>query len=156
MTFANAVVCAVLRSPLHRLLSGSTAVVSYTGRRTGRTISTPTQYARRGDDVIVLVGQHQTKTWWRNFRQDHDVDVLIGRLRMPMVGRAVMGSDEPEAVRPLLDAYRDRFPRTGGVPAGETDGSLARDTVMVHCRPRPAPSPIVGVSGFGASATKVR
>lgn len=43
-------------------------VVTYTGRRSGRVISTPVGYRRRGDDVVeVPVGMPERKTWWRNF-----------------------------------------------------------------------------------------
>ncbi|GAA3458805.1 hypothetical protein J2S66_000066 [Saccharothrix longispora] len=42
-------------------------VVTYTGRRSGRTFSTPVGYRRRGDDVTIRVGLPDAKTWWRNF-----------------------------------------------------------------------------------------
>ncbi len=38
----NALVSAVLRSPLHWLLSGSTDLIRYTGWRSGREMTTPT------------------------------------------------------------------------------------------------------------------
>ena len=69
MGLANSVVGGVLRSPAHRLLSGSTALLTYEGRRTGRRIVLPTQYARHGDEVVILVGRPETKQWWRNFER---------------------------------------------------------------------------------------
>ena len=113
----------------HRLFSGSMDIVRYTGQRTGKTISTPTQYAVYGDDVIVLVGHPQAKTWWRNFRHDRDVDVLVrGRWRA-MKGRVVSGSEEPDTIAPLLDAYAARFPKA----VSTTD---RRQALLVWCRPR--------------------
>src|SRR5680860_1107680 len=50
----NVLVSGVLRSPAHRLLSGPVGLIRYTGRRSGRTITTPTQYARSGDDLSLI------------------------------------------------------------------------------------------------------
>lgn len=57
MKVGSVFVSGVLRSPAHRLLSGSIVLIRYTGRRSGRTITTPTQYVRSGDDVVILVGR---------------------------------------------------------------------------------------------------
>jgi hypothetical protein len=42
-------------------------VATYTGRRSGRTISTPVGYQRKGDLVEIRVVMPDAKTWWRNF-----------------------------------------------------------------------------------------
>lgn len=42
-------------------------VVSYTGRRSGRTFSTPVGYQRKGDVIDIQVMMPDDKTWWRNF-----------------------------------------------------------------------------------------
>jgi hypothetical protein len=68
MSVGNAFVSTLLRSPFHRLLSGSTDLIRYRGRRTGREITMPTQYAEHGSDILILVGRPDTKTWWQNFR----------------------------------------------------------------------------------------
>jgi len=62
MTFANRVVCGLLESPAHRLMSRSTDVIRYTGRRSGRTVTTPTQYAVYLDGLVIFVGRPGTKT----------------------------------------------------------------------------------------------
>ena len=129
MKLANVIVGAVLRSPLHRLMSGSTDVVRYRGQRSGAAFSMPTQYARHGDEVIILVGRPQTKTWWRNFRHERDVDILVRGRWLAMTGRVVTASDEPETIAPLLDAYVARFPKV----ARTIDRGQA---VLVWCRPR--------------------
>ncbi|MCU1499321.1 MAG: hypothetical protein JWM47_3274 [Acidimicrobiales bacterium] len=65
MNIANRCVGTVLRSPAHRLLSGSTCLVRYRDRRSGRTYLTPTQYATQGPDIVILVARPDAKTWWR-------------------------------------------------------------------------------------------
>lgn len=42
-------------------------VVTYTGRRSGRTFSLPVGYRRLGDEVTIPVEMPTHKTWWRNF-----------------------------------------------------------------------------------------
>jgi hypothetical protein len=127
---------AVLRSPIHRVLSGSIDLIRYTGRRSGRVITVPTQYACRGDDVIVVVGRPASKVWWRNFSEDRDADVLVRGSWRAMRGRTVLGATEPEAVASLLDTYLERFPRTVRSLSGATPAERVRDAVMVWYRPR--------------------
>jgi len=125
---ANGVIARILQSPMHRLLSRSTALVRYHGRRTGRTVTTPVQYARHGSGIVVLVGHPEGKTWWRNFRQGHDLEVLIGGRWEPMRGRAVIGREEPETAARLLDVYATRFP---GAARQEAD-----TCVLISCTRR--------------------
>jgi hypothetical protein len=58
----------VLRSPLHGLLSRRTALITVTGRRSGREFTFPVGYEQRGDGVCITVGSPEHKRWWRNLR----------------------------------------------------------------------------------------
>ncbi|MGZ4707863.1 MAG: nitroreductase/quinone reductase family protein [Acidimicrobiales bacterium] len=136
MSSGNGFVAAVLRSPLHRLLSGSTDLIRYEGRRSGREITTPTQYAQLGDDLVILVGHPERKSWWHNFETEHDIDVLVRRQWRTMAALAMSGADEPDAVTPLLDAYLDRFPNAAASLGDGTREDQVRRAVIVHCRPR--------------------
>ena len=60
---ANPVVRAVLRSPLHPLLSRSLALITVTGRRSGRRHPVPVGYRRHGDRVLINVGWPERKHW---------------------------------------------------------------------------------------------
>ena len=52
-------------------LRRSIAVVTYTGRRSGRTFSIPVAYRRRDDENIDIgANLPDAKTWWRNFLGD--------------------------------------------------------------------------------------
>ncbi|MEV5773593.1 hypothetical protein AB0L49_20415 [Streptomyces antimycoticus] len=48
-------------------MSGRLTVVTYTGRRSGRTFSTPVAYQRAADVVTIAVAMPERKLWWRNF-----------------------------------------------------------------------------------------
>jgi hypothetical protein len=50
-----------------KLVRKGITVVSYTGRRSGRTFSTPVGYQRKGDVIDIQVMMPDDKTWWRNF-----------------------------------------------------------------------------------------
>ena len=108
----NPIVRTVLRSRAHRLLSGNLLLLEYTGRRTGHRYVFPVGYApaSAGGDLIVMVGQPATKTWWRNF--DAQPQQVTVQLRgHPVQARARLlkvGTDEhAQAVR----AYKSRLPR---------------------------------------------
>lgn len=42
-------------------------IVTYTGRRSGKTFSTPVAFRRDGDTVTIGVSMPDLKNWWRNF-----------------------------------------------------------------------------------------
>ena len=132
----NVIVSFLLRSPFHRLLSGKVDIVRYHGARTGREVSTPTQYVRRGDDIVILVGRPDTKTWWRNFRQDHDIDLLLEGRWVAARGRAILGAEEPDTARSLLDVYLKQFPKAMRDSRGTSDEERARQAVFVLCQPK--------------------
>ena len=136
MGIGNSLASAVLQSPLHPVLSGSTSLVRYVGRKTGRTFSTPTRYLKHGDELIILVGRSETKNWWRNFRSDHAVDVLVQGHWLPMIGRVVEGTSDLEWVAPVLELYLKRFPKAVPLLPGDTPEARARRAVVVWCQPR--------------------
>ena len=81
----NPALGAVLRSPVHRLASGSVALLTYTGRRSGREFTIPCFYRDQGEEVTVAVGWPDRKVWWRNLTGDG------GPVRMLVRGREVRG-----------------------------------------------------------------
>jgi len=91
----NAVVLAMLRSPVHRLLSGLAIELRYIGRRSGREYVLPVQYVRTGDRLVVRPQGAQRKSWWRNFRTP-------GPVRVRLAGQVYHGTahvvdhDDPE------------------------------------------------------------
>jgi deazaflavin-dependent oxidoreductase (nitroreductase family) len=111
----NPVVRELLRSPAHRLLSGSVLLLAYTGRRSGEHRELPTMYAELDDSFVVVAGQPDTKTWWRNFAGDvQPVTVTVaGRQRSCLARLVAPGTAEHS---PAVDAYRERYPRA---PVGD-------------------------------------
>src|SRR5438270_448915 len=104
---ANPLLRVVLSLPLHRPLSGSLLVVSYIGRRTGRRLAIPVQYAPFGDDLVLVAARASHKSWWRNFRDPAPVTITLRGRRQRAIAE-VLGGDERNAG---LSAFRARYPR---------------------------------------------
>lgn len=109
MPIGNAVVGGVLRSPLHRVMSRSLLLLTFRGRRTGKEYTIPVQYARFGpDELVVVAGRPEGKTWWTNLRGPLSVQVRLGGRVLPGQARLVKGE---EAVA-RLSVYLKALPRT--------------------------------------------
>jgi F420H(2)-dependent quinone reductase len=92
----NRAVAVVLRSPLHPLISRRLALISVTGRRSGREHTFPVAYTRDGERVSIVVGWPERKLWWRNLREGGPVRLrLQGQER---IGHAHVEGDERASV----------------------------------------------------------
>ena len=60
-----------------RLVRRHMTVITYTGRRSGRTFSTPVAYKRSGDQVIIGVQMPDAKNWWRNFLDGGPISLTL-------------------------------------------------------------------------------
>jgi hypothetical protein len=64
----NGVIAGLRSAPLvGPMVSRHLTVVTYTGRRSGRTFSTPVAFRQAGDTVTISVDFPRRKKWWRNF-----------------------------------------------------------------------------------------
>lgn len=66
LQIGNPFMKAILRSPLHGLVSKSTLLITVKGRKSGKLYTTPVNYLREGDAVTVVSARN--RTWWRNLR----------------------------------------------------------------------------------------
>lgn len=103
----NPIVIRLLRSPLHGVMSGSTMLVTYAGRRSGKEYTTPVSYVRDGNDLLA-VGSHE-HSWWRNLRGGARITVRVRGLDIKGVGEAFEDQAAEEgliAVLRAVPAYR--------------------------------------------------
>jgi hypothetical protein len=110
VNYLNLIVIAILRSPLHRLLSSGLTLITVTGRRSGRRYTIPVGYHRQGDAVVVLVGDAPQKTWWRNYRQPGPATLCLRGATVR--GTAVVVPVRSEEFRRRAEASFRRSPRT--------------------------------------------
>jgi len=89
----NPALLTVLRSRAHRLASGRVALITYTGRRSGREHTIPVFYRDKGDEVTIAVGWPDRKVWWRNLTGEGGSVRLVVR-GQKLWGHAVATRDE--------------------------------------------------------------
>jgi hypothetical protein len=92
----NPLVRALLRSPAHGLVSSHLALITVTGRRSGRTYTFPVGYHREGDLVTIGIDWPERKRWWRNLREPAPVELRLAGERR--TGTAVARGDEHSGV----------------------------------------------------------
>jgi deazaflavin-dependent oxidoreductase (nitroreductase family) len=92
----NPLVRALLRSPAHGLVSGHLALITVTGRRSGRTYTFPVGYHRDGDRVTIGIDWPERKRWWRNLREPARVELRLAGERH--TGTAQAHGDEGSGV----------------------------------------------------------
>jgi deazaflavin-dependent oxidoreductase (nitroreductase family) len=75
-SWLNRTMKVMLKTPgLQRLVGKSTALLTFTGRKSGRLITTPVSYLRIGDRVLTT--GHRTRQWWRNLVPNPDVTIRL-------------------------------------------------------------------------------
>ena len=134
----NSFMTFMLRSPLHGIMSGSTMLVTVTGRKTGKPITTPVNYYQEGDTLWVI--SNRERTWWRNLKGGASLKLRLRGREVNGFGEVLL--DEP-AVAVQIGEYVRHLPISGrslGVHLedGQSDPAdltrLAQERVMVRIR----------------------
>jgi len=76
----------VLRSPVHTIVSKTLLLITFTGRKSGKTYTTPVSYSQNGDQVFIFTHAK----WWKNLQGGAPVTLNIR-------GREFQGQAEPVA-----------------------------------------------------------
>jgi len=105
-TLYNPIMAAILRSPLHGMISGGVMLLTFTGRKSGRTYTIPVEYFYDGETVMVVT--LASRTWWRNLRGGAPVTVSIKRQKRQ--GHAEAYNGDPQVFEAAMRAYLERYP----------------------------------------------
>jgi deazaflavin-dependent oxidoreductase (nitroreductase family) len=118
----NPLVSGLLRSPLHGLMSSSTLLISYTGRRSGRPYTTTVNYVWDGDTLLAV--SPRGHVWWRNLRGEAPVGVRVAGRDLRGLGRAF---EDEKAVQDggLLTVLR-KGAHSGGTGGADESGRPIR------------------------------
>ena len=92
----------LLKSPFHGMVSKSMMLVTVTGRKSGKMISTPTNYLRDGNSLWVI--SWRDRKWWRNLRGDAVVQVLLAGKKVDGCGQVI--ENEKDVAQSLFDYYK--------------------------------------------------
>ena len=141
----NKIPAAVLRSPLHPLMSGKYLLLTFKGRKSGRRYTTPVAYLKEEDALLMTTDS----PWWKNLRGNDGagtaVTVRVKGREYEGIGEAV--TDETEVIRVLARFLQaqpgyGRFVgvkrAAGGRVAPSMVEEVARGRVVVRVRPKRA------------------
>lgn len=127
----NQMMTVMLKTPgLQRLVGRGTALITFTGRKSGEMMTTPVSYVAR-DDRILITG-HRTRQWWRNLVSNPEVEIrLAGKVRK---GLASVMDDPDNALADFLTLLEDQpvLARISGVPMDDqshADPTMAREVL---------------------------
>ncbi len=110
---ANPFVRLLLRSPFHGMMSATNLLVTYRGRKSGRSYTLPVSYVRDEKTVIIVPGNPEHKSWWRNLRGGAAVTLrLAGR---EVSGTAAVIERDAAAAAGLLRPYLQAFPQSAKI-----------------------------------------
>jgi deazaflavin-dependent oxidoreductase (nitroreductase family) len=91
-----------------KLLRFPSALVTTTGRKSGRSRTTPTLYLRDGDRVILPAsfgGRDANPAWYRNLKSNPEVHVQIRGEHLDLVARDATDAERKRLWPKLIDMY---------------------------------------------------
>jgi hypothetical protein len=116
----NPLVTWLLRSPLHGLMSANTLLLTYTGRKSGRSFTFPISYGREGDMLWLIT--RADKPWWKNIRGGAPVQVCVAGQDRLAEGE-VMRLAPPDVLERIRFVYR-------GIPAAMAEKTVPTAVVV--------------------------
>jgi hypothetical protein len=85
----------VLGTPLHRLMSGHLVLLSFSGRKSGRSFTTPVSYVMEGRALLIPGGG----AWWKNLGNGRAARVRLRGVWIPVSSEIV---SEPLALAEVM------------------------------------------------------
>lgn len=135
----NRIMTWLLRSPLHRMVSGSILTLTFTGRKSGKRYTTPLSYTRQGAELIVFTHG----SWWKNLQGGAPVTARVqGR---DIAGHAEAFAGDPATILPYLRTHLTQLTRdlryydvkldANGKPAEADLAKAAEHSVLIRITP---------------------
>lgn len=129
----NAAIAAVLRSPLHPLLSGQIMLITYTGRKSGAIFTTPVNYVP--DEDVLWIVSARDRTWWRNARGGLAVSLHLRGRDVPATAVAVESEAAVAKALERICELRPRYARPLGI-AFSAEGAADAASLQRAAQPR--------------------
>jgi hypothetical protein len=73
----NPIMSWMLRSPLHSIVSKNMMLMTYTGRKSGKSYTTPMNYLEMNGGLYT--NSYRDRAWWRNLRGGAEVTLRLIR-----------------------------------------------------------------------------
>jgi deazaflavin-dependent oxidoreductase (nitroreductase family) len=128
----------ILRSPLHGMVSKTVLLITFTGRKSGKTYTTPVDYSQDDDQVTIFTHAN----WWKNLRNGAPVKLRIRGQEFQGLAEPV--AEDKQAVAAGLREHLRNVPGdaryysvtfdTQGNPRVEEVERAAQSVVMIRIR----------------------
>jgi len=138
-TIFNPFMIWLLRSPLHKIASKNTLLITFTGRKSGKNYTTPVNYVIDGN--VIFITSLRSRTWWRNLRGDAKISVQLQGKYLETYGEVI---EDNENVKEQLMRYLQNVPQYAryfkvnldhdGHPNPEDVAQVAKERVMILVR----------------------
>ena len=99
----NPIITALLRSPLHGVVSGMYMLVSFTGKKSGRSYTTPVQYKQFGRTLKFVT--RRSRIWWKNLCGGAAVTVRLRGQDLRGTAEEVPAADDATLAAEILAVY---------------------------------------------------
>jgi deazaflavin-dependent oxidoreductase (nitroreductase family) len=96
----------ILPSSLHKITSNSTLLITFTGKKSGMTFTTPVNYTQMGNTLRIT--SLRTRRWWQNLKTNPEVIIT---LRGKVVNGVAEVSEDHRAVANELNYYFQPAPK---------------------------------------------
>jgi hypothetical protein len=117
----NPIVKTILKSPLHSIMSGDIVLLKFTGRKSGRELSTPVSYRVVDDSIHCFTDK--VNQWWRNLDNVDSIElVLKGKA---LTGKPTVVSNDNEVITKAFGDFLTALPRS----ASFSDVRLDKDKI---------------------------
>lgn len=102
--FVNNAMKFVLRSPVHGMVSKSILLITFTGRKSGKTYTTPVSYSQDCDQIYIFTHAN----WWKNLRDGAPVTLCLQGQEISARAEAVV--EDKGAIAAGLTAHLRKVP----------------------------------------------
>ena len=135
----NPIMSWMIRSPLHFMVSKSMMLMTYTGRKSGKSYTTPMNYLAINGSFYT--NSYRDRVWWRNLRGGAEVTLHLRGEEVPARAEVI---EDQAAVAIALQKYLETAPQLAkymdvkldkaGNPDGEDIAHLAQKMVVVRTK----------------------
>ncbi len=103
--WVNTLMTWMLTTPgIQAMVGKGVALLTFTGRKTGKTYTIPVSYHREDDTVTVIT--KRARNWWRNFQSPMEVELRLAGHNF--LGRAEVAIGEPDVLEFMVDYLEKR------------------------------------------------
>lgn len=133
----NPIMRGLLKSPFHSIISKNMMLMTYTGRKSGKSYTTPMNYLTVNGALYTT--SNRDRVWWRNLRGGADVTLTLRGREIPARAEAIKDhfavADSMKAyfkAAPHLAKYMNVQVDADGNPNDEDITRLAGEMVMIR------------------------